>query len=159
MVNERKIRFSEREVKLVDWVDADKGRSAEVIAEQLTALRRELYGDSQTDIKRSTIYKAMDRNDVRLFVNKRGKIRWVQCIKPVFGFKGQIMSLDNQKFTGKTLSNVPYYIQDLNRKLDRIESKLDKLLDKLLDKPGTDKRPGQREASGVLNGYRDYYRW
>jgi len=88
MVNERKIRFSEREVKLVDWVDADKGRSAGVIAEQLTALRRELYGDSQTDIKRSTIYKAMDRNDVRLFVNKRGKIRWVQCIKPVFGFKG-----------------------------------------------------------------------
>ena len=49
------------------------------------------------------------------------------------------MSLDNQKLTGKTLSNVPYYIQDLNRKLDRIESKLDKLL----DKPGTDKSPAK----------------
>jgi hypothetical protein len=45
----------------------------------------------------------------------------------------------------KYLSNVPYWQQELNSKLDRIESKLDKLL----DKTGTAKSPGQREAAGI----------
>ena len=85
---ERKLRRNEREIKLKDWVDADVGRSSAMVAKQLTELRREMYGPSQPEIKRSTIDKALQINDIRLFVNRRDQIRWAQCIKPVFGLKG-----------------------------------------------------------------------
>ena len=55
---------------------------------QITKLRREMYGDSEDEIKRSTISKAIEKNDVRVYVNKRDQITWAVCIKPVFGLKG-----------------------------------------------------------------------
>jgi hypothetical protein len=83
-MKERKLRHNEREVRLSDWIAL--GHPVEEVVTEISNLKRALFEDrSLKDITRDSIYKSIELRDVRLFINKRNQIRWVQSIKPVFG--------------------------------------------------------------------------